>query len=134
MKFRDKLIRFMYGRYGFDAFSRFLLIFCVVLSIVNMFFRNWYLSIFESALMFYLIFRIFSRNIYKRRQENERFVKMSSKLKGSFKLLKNRWKDRGTHIYRKCPSCKATLRLPREKGKHTVKCPKCSNRFNVNVL
>ena len=69
-----------------------------------------------------------SRNIPKRRAENARFV-------GFFKLRRNKWKDRKTHVYRKCPTCHAILRLPKikgkekGKGKHTVCCPRCANKF-----
>ena len=75
-------------------------------------------------LIFVIFYRIFSRNIQKRRQENEKFC-------GFFKLIRNRFRDRKTHVYRKCPKCKAVLRLPKAKGKHTVVCPRCKNRFEV---
>ena len=39
--------------------------------------------------------------------------------------------DTEYHIFRQCPYCSATLRLPRQKGKHTVKCPRCSKSFGV---
>ena len=69
-------------------------------------------------------YRTMSRNIYKRRKENERFC-------GFFKLRKNKFRDRKTHVYRKCPKCKAVLRLPKAKGKHFVNCPRCKNRFQT---
>jgi hypothetical protein len=33
-----------------------------------------------------------------------------------------------------CPHCKANLRLPRKKGKHSVVCPRCKERFEVKNL
>ena len=75
-------------------------------------------------LIFLIFFRIFSRNVAKRRRENERFC-------GFFRLRKNKIRDRKTHVYRKCPSCRAVLRLPRAKGKHSVVCPRCKKRFEV---
>ena len=71
-----------------------------------------------------IFFRTMSRNIAKRRAENQKFCNF-------FKLRKNKFRDRKTHVYRKCPSCKAVLRLPKAKGKHTVSCPKCKNKFSV---
>ena len=31
-----------------------------------------------------------------------------------------------------CPDCKARLRVPKEKGKIKITCPKCSNSFLIN--
>ena len=36
-------------------------------------------------------------------------------------------------LYRRCPGCRVTLRLPKRKGKHTVVCPKCGRRFEVKI-
>jgi len=34
---------------------------------------------------------------------------------------------------RTCPNCRATIKLPRKKGKHTCTCPKCRVDFKVKV-
>ena len=131
-KFKNKLYRFMYGRYGMDKLGNCMMIAYVVLllvyTVLTFFITQvwfdlivWLVSI---ALFITVFYRMFSRNISKRRKENEKFC-------GFFKLRKNKFKDRKTHVYRKCPQCKAVLRLPRAKGKHTVVCPRCKNRFTV---
>ena len=131
-KFKNKLYRFMYGRYGYDTLGKTLLwtytsllILYVILSIFieSPWFYFIYLSL-TMALVFYTFFRTMSRNITKRRRENEKFCNF-------FKLRRNKFRDRKTHVYRKCPTCKAVLRLPKAKGKHSVLCPKCKNRFSV---
>ena len=76
------------------------------------------------SLVFWIFSRMFSRNIVKRRRENEKFC-------GFFKLQKNKFRDRKTHVYRKCPDCNAVLRLPKSKGNHIVVCPRCKRRFRV---
>ena len=131
----------MYGRYGTDTISKVLMItysvVVVAFLITNLCFMIFmpnnalasvilYISymVLSTALIALVFGRIFSRNIVKRRAENQRFV-------GFFKLWKNRFKDRKTHVYRKCPTCKAVLRLPKAKGKHNVVCPRCKNRFQV---
>ena len=141
-KARTSFLRFMYGRYGGnDTLQKVLLITYLVVVVCHavlklIFTVTMPLNILASAILgisylvvslgltFWIFFRIFSKNIHKRRQENEKFF-------GFFKLQKNKWRDRKTHVYRKCPSCKAVLRLPKAKGKHNVVCPRCKNRFSV---
>ncbi len=131
MKFRDKLMRFMYGRNGFDDFSSGILIICLILSIINIFIGSFIIWVLEYILFGYCLFRVFSRNVYKRRNENMKFMSVWRRVKGFFKLKKSKFRDRKTHIFRICPECKANLRLPKAKGTHTVKCPRCSHRFEV---
>ena len=131
----------MYGRYGTDTLSKVnlwaytgVLILYTVLRIVFAFalkgntLAPTILSIcyivISAALVSLLFFRMFSKNIVKRRAENEKFC-------GFFKLRRNMFRDRKTHVYRKCPKCKAVLRLPKSRGKHTVVCPRCKERFEV---
>lgn len=131
-KIRSALYRFMYGRYGADTLGN-----CLFITYFVMIILQTFLAFFIKSPIFHLIWqtvayaagilaicRMLSRKLEKRRRENQRFV-------GFFKLTKNKFKDRKTHVYRTCPSCKATLRLPRAKGEHTVVCPRCKNRFSV---
>lgn len=132
-KIRSALYRFMYGRYGADTLGNCMLIAYFVMIVLQMFFAlfirqpifHFVWQAVAYALGILSIFRMFSRKIEKRRRENQKFCDF-------FKLSKNKFKDRKTHVYRKCPSCKATLRLPRAKGEHTVVCPRCKNRFSVH--
>ena len=78
-------------------------------------------------------FRVLSRKIEARRRENAVYMKIIGKFKGFFKLTGNKWRDRKTHVYRKCPKCKSVLRLPKKKGEHTVACPKCRERFDIKI-
>ena len=131
--FRERIARFMIGRNGADQFYNFLVIVCFVLIVVNLFVKSTVISLIETAVLIYAIFRIMSKNIYKRRKENDAFLKMIEKPKSFFNIQKCKWRDRKTHVYKKCPSCKNNLRLPRVKGKHTVVCPCCKNRFDVKI-
>jgi ribosomal protein L37AE/L43A len=67
--------------------------------------------------MIWAIFRSFSRNVYKRYQENHRFL-----------LFFDRLKDRKHKIFQ-CPRCRQMVRVPRGKGKIAITCPKCRERF-----
>ena len=131
-KFKNKLYRFMYGRYGYDTLGKTLLWVYAGLLILHMILSLfieepfYYLVYFliSVSLVCYIFFRAMSRNIAKRRAENQKFCNF-------FRLKRNKFRDRKTHVYRKCPSCSAVLRLPKAKGKHSVVCPKCKNRFSV---
>lgn len=131
-KFTNKLARFFYGRYGNDTLNKVLtgiyLVWLITFSILNFFIRTlaftligWGLTL---ILFIWILFRTMSRNIYARRRENDKFC-------GFFRLKRNKFRDRKTHVYRKCKKCKAVLRLPKAKGKHFVNCPKCHNCFQV---
>lgn len=133
MRFRDKLVKFMAGRYGVDQLSNFIFAVVMIIIVINIFVNSIILSVVYMLLWGWSIFRMMSRNIYKRQKENAVFLKLWNPVKGYFKLMKNKWRDRKTHVYKKCPKCKSVLRLPKKKGTHTVKCPKCSERFEVII-
>lgn len=132
MNFRYRIMQFMSGRYGVDRL--FYLIFgaAMVLSLINLFVRSVVLQLIVYALVIYALFRIFSRNTAKRSREN---ALVQEKL-GLFRRKKefhDRKKADRCHVYKKCPSCKAVLRLPRRIGVHKTVCPKCGNEFTVKV-
>ena len=135
-KIRSALYRFMYGRYGgADKLNYFLLCVYLFLWIFNLFIGNPLISLTLDILSFSIaiivFFRIFSKNVYKRRRENELFVRFSSRFLPNIDLIKSKWRDRKTHKYLKCPACKAILRLKKIPGEHTAKCPRCNERFKV---
>ena len=132
--FKDKLARFMSGRYGQDQLYYVMLVICFVLMIVNLIIKSAIIGALLWAVLFWMIFRSFSRNIYKRQMENERFMKIWNPVKAKGLFTIRRFKEIKTHRYRKCRHCKAMLRLPVKKGKHTVKCPRCNSEFDVRVL
>lgn len=126
----------MRGRYGQDLLNTTLLWVGVALSLVNTFFRSYIAYALLCVLLALVTFRFLSRNVYKRRAENEKNVKLLNAVRGWIKLQKDRFRDRKTHIYRKCPHCKAVLRLPRVKGaaaSRGVTCPRCSKHFDVRT-
>ena len=133
-KLKEAFIRFMSGRYGGnDKLGRLLMICYIAAIILNLFFRSLWLSGIALVLAVYYFFRAFSRNYPKRYAENQGYLKLESKVKAKFKLMKNRWRDRRTHVYRYCPFCKSVVRLPKKKGDHGVICPCCRREFRVKI-
>lgn len=133
MNFRYKLMQFMSGRNGIDNLFYVLFAVAVVISIVNFFANSLILQIIIWIILGYAFFRVLSRNIEARRLENQAFNRAIMKFREKRNVHRQRKADY-THIYKKCPGCRAVLRLPRRKGKHTTVCPKCSQKFKVYVF
>lgn len=131
MKFGDRYIKFMKDRYGVDELYKFLLLICFVLLVINTFISNNVIRLFEVLLIVIIFYRYMSKNIKLRKKENDKYLEIKNKIIKLFDYNKKKYKDRNTHMYKKCPKCKQKIRLPLKKGKHTVKCPNCGNRFDV---
>lgn len=139
-KLKMWLYNFMRGRYGADTlywwtFGAIIVLWIVrlILSVFKLRFAAYILNVLSTLLLVFAVFRFFSRNTYKRSAENRAFCRFIGKHKGTFTLIRDKFRDRKTHVYKKCPKCKAVLRLPRRSGEHTAKCPKCGERFTVII-
>ena len=111
---------FMTGRYGTDKLNSVILTAGLIVCLVGVFVGGAFSGLFtiiSYSLMFWALFRTFSRNTYKRYQENRKFM-----------MFLDRVKDR-EHRYFSCPKCKQTVRVPRGKGKVAITCPRCKERF-----
>jgi len=131
---RDFLRRFMNGRYGMDNLSRFLLIVWFGLAVLNIFAGKSYIYVISLVPAFFFFFRVLSTNKYKRSQENAKYVDIARKTGAFFRFQWQKLSEIGTHRYIKCPGCKAVIRVPRKTGKHTLVCPRCSKRFETNII
>ena len=109
----------MAGRYGTDKLNIAILWTAVVIMILSIFLQDLQglLTIVYYGLMFLAIYRTFSRNTYKRYQENRRYLQLLEQVK-----------DR-QHRYFNCPHCRQRVRVPRGKGKISISCPKCHEKF-----
>ena len=129
---REKLIRFMTGRNGADNLSRAVSFIVVALLVVGLFTDHEVsrvLWVFAVLGMVYVYFRIFSRNVYKRRTENQKYLRMTPGIRGYFRGLRERWSQRKDYKFYRCPSCRTLLRVPRGKGKIKLVCRKCGTSF-----
>lgn len=133
MSFRERMYRFFYGRNGSDALGTTAMVTALVINTVNLFLGLITLHAVSLAILAYAFFRMLSRNVVRRRLENARFCGFWRSIRNWFVLQKNKLRDRKTHVYKKCKHCKKTLRLPRVKGEHTVRCPLCATRFSMRV-
>lgn len=121
--------KFMNGRYGVDQFSMVLLVTSILLMIIGRL-TGLSLFIFISYIpLIFSIYRMFSKDIAKRRMENYKFSIFISPIYSKYKKIQRRFKERKTYKYFKCPNCHTELRLPKGKGRIKITCPKCKEKF-----
>ena len=129
------MARFMYGRNGADQLCWAILIAELVLSLLAGLVNNRYFSAFAHYaslfLCVYLFFRLFSRNLEKRRAENARFMAWWGPKQNALRGAKARRADK-EHKYVKC-SCGTYCRVPRSIGTVELTCPKCGKKQIVKT-
>lgn len=128
-KLRNTMYRLSYGRYGTDAFSRFLLIGGLGLFLIYLLFGIKLLYSLAIIMLFYNVFRSYSKNFERRRKELDIYLFYKGKFDSKFALQKRMWRERKTHKFFKCPACKTVVRVPKGRGKIEITCPKCHTNF-----
>lgn len=126
---RERLERFMVGRYGTDDYTKFLLGSAVGLAVLNLFLRVRIFNFLVLVLLVYVYVRMFSRNIQRRYEENRKYLGLKQKFLGIFQREKRLMQERRTHHIYRCPKCGQRIRIPRGKGKICITCPKCRTEF-----
>ncbi|WP_461809639.1 hypothetical protein [Faecalimonas sp.] len=129
---KEKLQRFMMGRYGVDALNKFLLGTTLALLIINMILRSSLLNTLSLLLLIVCYVRMLSRNVQKRYNENVKFLNKKKDLLNYFRKEKSYFEQRKTHHIYKCPTCKQKIRVPKGKGKICITCPSCKTEFIKN--
>ena len=129
---RNWLRKVMTGRYGVDEFSRFLNTTAMLSLVLSVLFNNG-LSVFFLLLSFgsliWNYIRMFSRNTYKRRAENNAYLTIRYNLTRKVSGLRQRLQQKKYYRFYKCPKCGITTRVPKGKGKIRITCPKCGESF-----
>ncbi len=128
-----KLTVWMQGRYGIDPLYKALLIAYAAIVVLNLFFPSTLLWALSTATLVFAVYRVFSRQIARRAEENRRYLLARDSVKKKALLLVNRARSYKTHRYRQCPNCHTTLRLKKQIGTVTVNCPKCHTTFQVTI-
>ena len=120
-KMRVGMAHFMVGRYGTDKLNMAILtaglVLCLLAVINRLPVLDLILTVLSYGLMIWAIFRMLSRNTYKRYQENRKYLRFLERIK-----------DRD-HRYFDCPRCRQPVRVPKGKGKIAITCPKCQEKF-----
>ena len=132
---REKIARFMYGRYaqyGQDSFNKFLWVMWLILLLISAFMSKKASTPFvllADVCIIYSLFRMMSRNIEARRKENEMYCFYKSKVVNLFGQRKNEHSQKANYRFYSCPKCKQRVRVPKGRGKIEITCPKCGAKF-----
>lgn len=146
-KFQTWFSNFMRGRYGYDELTRMIFTAVIVVLIISVasnlighvggslfYMISSVTNLIGTVLIFYALFRVFSKNHAARRAENDKFLarknRVEKKRSGERKSSSSNTsavseRDEVNYKYLDCPHCRQTMRVPRGKGKIAVKCPKC---------
>lgn len=119
----------MMGRNGVDELARFESIFVWVLLLVSIFSRMWIFDLLAMALIVHMYFRILSRNVSKRYEENQKYVNFRYNAVVKWDKKKKRIAQRRNYRFYKCPMCRQEVRVPKGHGKIQITCPKCRETF-----
>lgn len=133
-----RMMEFMRGRRGGDQFNWFLFIAAFAVQLIGRIIRIRYVYYFGLLMFAFGIFRMFSRNIYKREKENQRYLSIKNRIANWNYFRKNKKQQGGgkkgpVYAFYYCPSCKQQIRVPVGKGRIRVTCPKCKEKFEMNT-
>ena len=137
-KIGNAIARFMYGRNGMDQLNLVLMWVVLILDVVTMLVQRNHAAVsmvlywLSMAGWVYVLFRMFSKNLSKRRGENQKFVNWVWRMKSSRAGAKERHADKD-HKYFTCKNCKTICRVPVGKGKIIITCPKCGAKIEAKT-
>lgn len=131
---REKLQRFMAGRYGADELGKALNAVALVCLVISMFVSKipvLYVLLYNAGLLLliYNCYRMFSRNVAKRYAENQKYRNFRYRMVTKWDAAKKRFAQRKTYRFFKCPGCKQRVRVPKGRGKICITCPRCKREF-----
>ena len=129
---RQRLAQFMAGRNGNDQLNVFLLVIDIILVFAGTIAGGKAGAIIYIIVLLLLVciyFRMVSRNLYRRREENGKFMRIKYRVSAWLRVRHERWVQRKDYKFFTCPSCRTTLRVPRGHGKIKIVCRKCGCSF-----
>lgn len=123
------LNRWLQGRNGMDELGLSCMVGAIVCSVLALFGIP-LMSLLPMVCYVYAVFRMMSRNIAKRHDENRRYCEAVNKCKTEIRQFMLRMKGMKTYKYFRCPHCRTRLRLKRGCGQKHITCPKCHQEFD----
>lgn len=127
---KEKIRRYMQGRYGMDELSKLLMTLSIVIIVLASLTRNSMVNLIGFLVIGFVYVRIFSKNFYKCSLQNQKYLQYRKKLTSGWQNKISHFKQRKTHHIYSCPECKQKVRIPKGKGKVEITCPKCAAKFS----
>ena len=125
-----RFARFMSGRNGPDQLGLALLVLSFVVQFIMALSGLYWLIYVTYALYGVFLFRFFSKDRYRRQEENRKFVFFFQNTVLKTKQFFRRLKGMKQYKYFKCPQCGTLLRLTRGTGGKEIHCPRCGHEFS----
>nr|MCR5610011.1 hypothetical protein [Lachnospiraceae bacterium] len=141
---KDFFVRLWKEKYGMDILNYVLVVLIVLFTVLYIKYGKMYFTI-NAIFVFFLLLRFFAKNHRLRILENEYFInifkrfvpKRKNKTKDADEIIVNNKNDKRVikdgKIFFKCKYCNQTLRIPMEKGRIVVTCPKCKREFEMTT-
>ena len=123
-----KLRALLQDRYGLDQLSVALMLLGCLCTLVLSLCGVRYYRLIGLAPMVLALLRVLSKNLPKRQAENDRFLRVWDPIRQKLGAKIQQTKD-VDHRYYACPTCKKTLRVPKNRGKIEITCPHCDTKF-----
>ena len=125
---REKMMRFMQGRYGNDRLGQVMLVVALICMVLSLF-RIPFISTVGLVVLILTYYRMFSRQIGKRAAENQKYLVLEWKLRARLQKRKQAMAQSRTHRIFRCPECRQKIRVPRHRGRIAISCRKCGTEF-----
>lgn len=125
---REKMMRFMQGRYGNDRLGQAMLVLALICMVLSLF-RIPFVSTVGLVILILTYYRMFSRQIGKRAAENQKYTQLEWKVRAKLQKRKQAVAQSRTHRIFRCPDCKQKIRVPRHRGRIAISCRKCGTEF-----
>ena len=129
-KIRENFARFMSGRYGTDQLNSALLWAVIIIMLVGSFSGLRLFLLLGNVVLIVVLVRMFSKDRYRRQNENQIYLQKTYKLRQGMTEWVNRMKNSKKYRYFTCPQCKKRLRVPRGVGSITITCKGCGHKFD----
>lgn len=119
----------MAGRNGMDELSRDLYTLGLLLLFLGVILKKGLLYAAALVVIWVSILRILSINIIRRQAENMKYTERKRKVLAKLRLSGRHLRERKDHRFYTCPSCGQKVRVPKNRGRIEIRCPKCGNTF-----
>jgi DNA-directed RNA polymerase subunit RPC12/RpoP len=117
-KIKWYLRHFMDGRNGMDECAKTSMIGACIIMMISNVLRSAMVHLLAWMMFVYGLYRIFSRDVRRRSEENHTFLSY-------LQLGRMNFEQRKTHRIYLCKNCKRKIRVPKGKGKIEITCPSC---------